>query len=122
MSTRVRWELQRYDHSWGGWRGLPMTTLSDEPARLHGAAPAGPAPAPPGRGDAVSIRHLAYVACDCCGDPAEAVPEAASEARRIARRYGWQRRRGHDLCPDCARHDAPGEHCKPELFGAAELF
>lgn len=52
----------------------------------------------------MSIRHLSYVACDCCGDPEEAVGEAR-EARALAKRRGWTRRRGHDICPRCSAPD-----------------
>jgi len=34
------WELQHFDASWGGWRGLRRTWLDDEPARFHDQASA----------------------------------------------------------------------------------
>lgn len=33
--------------------------------------------------------------------------EGAAAARRIARDYGWKRRNGKDLCPDCAGNPQP---------------
>lgn len=50
------------------------------------------------------IRHLSYVSCDRChGWPTEPVAEGAKEARAVARREGYVRRDGQDLCPDCQR-------------------
>lgn len=59
----------------------------------------------------MSVRKLAYIACDGCGDPCggdEAMRDTAAEARRNAqRRYGWTRvwtrAGGMDLCPKCAK-------------------
>lgn len=55
------------------------------------------------------IRHLSYVACDCCGDPEEPSPDGAAGARRMARASGWVVKNGDDLCPFCA---VEGHDCK----------
>jgi hypothetical protein len=48
----------------------------------------------------MSIRHLSYVACDRCGDPAQPGDDA-EEARSIAHNEGYVRRNREDLCPRC---------------------
>jgi len=53
------------------------------------------------------IRHLSYVGCDSCGDPAQP-SDGAIGARAIARGEGFARVRGRDLCGRC-RPDVP--HC-----------
>ena len=50
------------------------------------------------------ISHLAYVNCDRCGDPAEAVVGNAKEAREVAQICnGFRRVNGEDICPNCRR-------------------
>ena len=48
----------------------------------------------------------AFVFCDGCHQPLDnsTVPSARniSEARRDAKQSGWSRKRGRDLCEDCA--------------------
>lgn len=56
----------------------------------------------------MAIRHLSYVVCDVCGDPAEAV-DGAKEARKEARRQGYVRIDGRDLC---IRHRPDSEAAK----------
>jgi len=48
------------------------------------------------------IRRLSYVACDRChGNPAQPGDDAA-EARGIARREGYTRQDGKDVCGRCS--------------------
>lgn len=55
------------------------------------------------------IRHLSYVACDRCGDPAQPSPENAEGARGVAREEGYRRVAGNtpgenqDVCRKCLR-------------------
>lgn len=70
----------------------------------------------------MSIRHLSYVACNCCGDPGEAVNDA-EEARMWAQQAGWTRVGREDFCAMCS---VPGHgdalivgRCRPDLFGSA---
>jgi len=46
------------------------------------------------------IRHLSYVVCDSCGDPAQPAADAA-DARLLARDEGYRREGGRDLCSAC---------------------
>lgn len=45
------------------------------------------------------IATMVYVMCDECGDPAP-MADSAAEARAQARREGFVRRDGRDLCPN----------------------
>lgn len=59
----------------------------------------------------MTIRHLSYVACDRCGDPAQPSAENAEGARGVARGEGYRRVAGNtatenqDVCRKCLRAD-----------------
>ncbi|MBM9510052.1 hypothetical protein [Actinacidiphila acididurans] len=53
----------------------------------------------------------AFLQCDSCHEhwDTATVPSARTitEAREEARRAGWTRRKGRDLCPYCASEEEP---------------
>lgn len=56
----------------------------------------------------MSITRIYSVFCDGVQPDGQSCPQwvvetsgGTVEARRLARNYGWVRREGRDLCPDC---------------------
>jgi hypothetical protein len=51
------------------------------------------------------MARMVYVTCDRCFRPCggtDLMADDAKEARSTARRMGWIRVNGEDICPDCA--------------------
>ena len=59
----------------------------------------------------MTIAHLTYVRCDRCGNPAQPGDDAR-EARVIARREGFQRLDGQDVCTRCNPSDHTTDHAE----------
>lgn len=59
----------------------------------------------------------AFVFCDGCHQPLDnsTVPSAhtVAEARRDAKRSGWARKRGRDLCGGCDQHTPAAAAVEP---------
>jgi hypothetical protein len=49
----------------------------------------------------MALLRFVYAVCDSCGEPCEGGGPDAREARWQARRRGWTRRDGRDLCRTC---------------------
>lgn len=53
----------------------------------------------------MSMARLVYVTCDRCGAPCGTGDDMADDgrvARATAKRFGWTRVDGEDVCPKCA--------------------
>lgn len=64
----------------------------------------------------MSIRHLSYVSCDTCGGYPAQPADTAAEARAIAKREGYTRQHGNDVCGRCS--GTVDEHGWPITKGA----